>query len=326
MDLPAALAAELGGADLRATRAAALTLRDTYRSGAAPVALALRTVDDALAYAAYRMPATYAAARAALAMGAGSLPTPRTHLDLGGGTGATVWAVGDRWPGTSSTVLDASDPALTLGARLARRGDAALPSTRWEPRRFDPGSELPSADLVSMSYLLGELDEATSARLLDQSLAGARMVLVLEPGTPRGFAAVRAARDRIRAAGWVLHAPCPHALTCPIVDPDWCHFVVRLPRSATHRAAKGAERGFEDEKFSFVLASSPHGQPTPSAEAPVEGRVKGRVLRHPAQRKGLVQLRTCEADGLLHERTVSKRQGDTYRAARDVDWGDPWPS
>ena len=109
--------------------------------------------------------------------------------------------------------------------------------------------------------------------------------------------------------------------------PDWCHFAVRLPRSVTHRALKGAERGFEDEKFSFVLAVRPGTGVGSVVAAGVDagadpGSPAARVVRHPLQRKGLVQVRTCEADGVLHDRIISKRQGEAYRRARDLTWGD----
>jgi ribosomal protein RSM22 (predicted rRNA methylase) len=48
------------------------------------------------------------------------------------------------------------------------------------------------------------------------------------------------------------------------------------------------------------------------------------VLRHPVTRKGLVRLRLCAHSGVVTDETVSKRQGDRYRAARDLVWGDPW--
>ena len=51
----------------------------------------------------------------------------------------------------------------------------------------------------------------------------------------------------------------------------------------------------------------------------------GRILRHPLHRKGMVLLRVCTADGTAVTETVSKRQGERYRAARDLAWGDPWP-
>ena len=35
--------------------------------------------------------------------------------------------------------------------------------------------------------------------------------------------------------GAAILAPCPHAQACPLVEPDWCHFVQRLPRSRDHR-------------------------------------------------------------------------------------------
>lgn len=341
MLLADALAAEIRSPS-PALRAATDRLRDIYRSGAPPQKLALATEADALAYAAYRMPATYAAARAALSLAAAGLPTPRAHLDLGGGTGALVWAVADHWstagtttpgastpgpapapspspiPAPASTVLDASRAALRVGAVLGRHGPEPVQQTRWVAEQFTSATTLPAADLVTMNYLLGELDDPTSDRLLDEALRVGEVVLVLEPGTPRGFAAICRARERLLAASWDLVAPCPHALTCPITGTDWCHFSARLPRSSVHRALKTADRGFEDEKFSFVVARRP--------DIPGPARATARVVRHPSQRKGLVLLRTCESDGLLHDRLVSKRHPEAFRAARQVSWGDPYPT
>lgn len=129
-----------------------------------------------------------------------------------------------------------------------------------------------------------------------------------------------AARDRLRSAGWHLVAPCPHALDCPLADGDWCHFSVRVQRSNLHRDLKAAELNYEDEKFSYVLATRPGDPPQPPA-APAD-----RVLRHPLTRKGLVQFRVCSPDGAAHDRIVSKRQGELYRQARDTRWGDTLPS
>ena len=112
------------------------------------------------------------------------------------------------------------------------------------------------------------------------------------------------------AAGGSTLAPCPHDASCPLPADDWCHFSVRLPRSRTHRLAKGAERGFEDEKFSYaVLCREPHET------------AAARVLRRPALRPGHVVLELCTPAG-LEQRTVSRREGDVYRRARKVSWGD----
>jgi ribosomal protein RSM22 (predicted rRNA methylase) len=103
----------------------------------------------------------------------------------------------------------------------------------------------------------------------------------------------------------------------PLPAGDWCHFSARLPRDGLDRRLKSADLGFEDEKFSYVVAAS----------APVAGP-RSRVLRHPRTRKGLVTLTLC-GDGVheegVHEENVSKRQGDRYRAARNASWGDAWP-
>ncbi|BFO21002.1 hypothetical protein SHKM778_73900 [Streptomyces sp. KM77-8] len=63
----------------------------------------LRDRADVAAYAAYRMPATFEAVRSALEAFADAVPgwVPRDHTDVGGGTGAAAWAVGDVWAGSA---------------------------------------------------------------------------------------------------------------------------------------------------------------------------------------------------------------------------------
>ncbi|GAA5010322.1 hypothetical protein GCM10023317_46750 [Actinopolymorpha pittospori] len=140
-------------------------------------------------------------------------------------------------------------------------------------------------------------------------------VVVVEPGTPQGFRRVLDARGHLVAAGLSIVAPCPHDGTCPLSSrDDWCHVGVRLDRSALHRRVKDGSRGFEDQKVSYVVATSLRASPA-----------RARVVRRPRPRKGLVTLPLCTRDDGLRETTVSKRDSSSYRAARDTGWGDPWP-
>ena len=240
---------------------------------------------------------------------------PRTHLDLGGGTGAAAWAAVQVFDTlTSVTVLDQVAEALTLGGALA--GHASAPALRaaiW--RQAGVASAFPQADLATVSYVLGELSEPDQDDLVRRAAAAATAVVIVEPGTPAGYRRVLAARSVLLQLGLTVAAPCPHLNPCPIPPGrDWCHFAVRVNRSSLHRQIKQAELGYEDEKFSYVAA----------VRAPVRAPA-GRVLRHPQTRKGLVTLEVCGRDGSTGQVLVSKRQGELYRAARGVEWGDPWP-
>ena len=285
-----------------------------YQDGS-PAAEPLLVSDlDAIAYATYRMPATYAAVRAALGEAARLAPglAPRTQLDVGGGTGSAVWAAAQVWPSVARrTVLEQVPAVLRLGAELA----AAGPATTWTSADLLTGN-LPTAELVTASYLLGELAPTDRGGLVDRLVAAASEVLVLvEPGSVAGHERVLAARARVLGAGWHVLAPCPHAHACPMVGTrDWCHFSARLERSVEHRRAKGATLGFEDEKYAYLVAV-----PEPVEPAP------GRVVRHPRTRKGVVELELCTREEGLRTDLVSKRQGPVYKAARDVAWGDAWP-
>ncbi|WP_030169482.1 small ribosomal subunit Rsm22 family protein [Streptomyces sp. NRRL S-813] len=315
--LRVALAGLLDGLPARQAAGAVERLIANYRGSTPTDAPILRDRADVAAYAAYRMPATFEAVRSALEAFATAVPgwVPAGHVDVGGGTGAATWAVAATWEGTRPvTVLDWAEPALALGRELAA-AHPALRDVRWQRARIGAALTLEPTDLVTVSYVLNELTEADRAAVVEAAAAAAQAVVVVEAGTPAGYARVIEARDRLIAAGFHIAAPCPHSAACPIVPgTDWCHFSARVSRSSLHRQVKGGSLAYEDEKFSYVAATRLPVTPAPA-----------RVVRRPQIRKGQVLLDLCEPDEQLRRRTITKRHGDLYKAARDADWGDPWP-
>ncbi|WP_406492420.1 small ribosomal subunit Rsm22 family protein [Streptomyces sp. NBC_01604] len=315
--LRTALADLLDGLPPRQAAQAVDRLIATYRGATPTDAPILRDRADVAAYAAYRMPATFEAVHAALEAFAQAVPdwAPGSHIDVGGGTGAATWAVTATWPGERPvTVLDWAEPALALGREVAA-GNPALRDANWRRARIGSALTLDPTDLVTVSYVLNELTEPDRAALVDAAATAAQAVVIVEAGTPGGYARVIEARDRLIAAGFQVAAPCPHSGACPIVPgEDWCHFSARVSRSSLHRQVKGGSLPYEDEKFAYVAATRLPVTPAPS-----------RVVRRPQIRKGQVLLDLCEPDQHLTRRTITKRHGDLYKAARDADWGDPWP-
>jgi ribosomal protein RSM22 (predicted rRNA methylase) len=275
-----------------------------------------------LGYAAFRLPATYAAVTAALEQLRRLRPDwrPRTLLDLGAGPGAGLWAAVGVFDSIElATELDAEPEMLALGRELAAAArQTAIRRATW--LSGDVTAPLPggASDLVLLSYVLTELSAAAVDAVVDRAWAAtAGQLVVVEPGTPAGFGRVLRVRDRLVASGGFTTAPCPHDAACPMAGSDWCHFAVRLPRSRTHRAVKQAELGYEDEKFSYVALS----------RAPTE-RAPSRVLRHPQIRPGHIRLELCTPTG-LRAAIVTRRDRDAFRRARKTAWGDgfvPSPS
>jgi ribosomal protein RSM22 (predicted rRNA methylase) len=310
---------------LAGTTAASLTrnverLIDTYRSGTTPLTPILASADDVLAYAAYRMPATYAVAGAALRQLHLGVPDlePRTLIDFGAGTGAASWAACDVWPSLSNvTLLEQSAAAIGVGSRIMRHcSSAVLRGATWRQWRLSTiEADAEKADVATAAYVLGELTEQQQVVLVTLLMQSAPTVVVMEPGTPAGYARIIRARTALVDGGFTIVAPCPHEFGCPMLARgDWCHFAVRLDRSHLHRSVKAGELSYEDEKYSYVAAT----------RGPVH-RPAARILRHPQLRKGLVSLELCTASGAAAEQLISKSQGAVYKAARNARWGDPWP-
>jgi ribosomal protein RSM22 (predicted rRNA methylase) len=139
------------------------------------------------------------------------------------------------------------------------------------------------------------------------------VLLVVEPGTPAGYARILALRAQLIAKGAHVIAPCPHDRACPLTPPDWCHFSQRLSRSRAHRQLKGADAPFEDERFIYVALSR-----TPAAVH------SSRVLSQPVITKVAVTSKLCTNDG-IKTATAPRRSKAVYAEARRWNWGDAVP-
>ena len=260
------------------------------------------------------MPATFAAVAASLAAISEVRPdfAPKTLLDVGAGPGTATWAAADAFTSLETFSLIDANPALRHLAidLIAGHPQLAQADYRRGAAR-DCLQDAASADLVLASYVLGEIPASERNEFADRLMARTQdMLVVVEPGTPDGYARIITLRDRLVAAGLHVVAPCPHERACPLTPPDWCHFAQRLPRSRDHKQIKGADAPFEDEKYSFIaLSRNPVALP------------RGRVLARPETAKASVTLKLCQADGVAHV-TVPRRDKTAYARFRKAAWGD----
>ncbi len=310
--LKAALDAKLEGMSRQDVIARAAAISKAYRDGGNSGAI--RSDNDALAYALARMPATYAAIVATLNALQEIRPgfAPQSLLDVGAGPGTASWASAEAFPTLASFTLLDTNPALrTLALEFAKNSlrlgaaDYQLGPARTSLARAH------EADLVIAGYLIGEIGENDRRDLVDAMWAKTRDTLVIiEPGTPAGYARIIATRAQLITSGAHVAAPCPHEKECPLTSPDWCHFAQRLPRSRAHMQMKGAEVPFEDEKLSYVILTR-----APPARHP------SRVLAPPVLGKAEIAAKLCTPDGLTFAK-VPRRDKPAYARARRWRWGD----
>jgi ribosomal protein RSM22 (predicted rRNA methylase) len=305
--LSAAISALLEGVPRKDLAVRTEKMSAAYRAGG--TSHAITTPLDTAAYAVARMPATYAAIAAAFEKLAQALPdfAPASLLDVGAGTGAASWAAVTEWPDLAVTMLDHNPALRALARKLADSG----PLAQAEILAGDLGVEKPSADLVVAGYVLAELSEDRVAAVAVDLWQSAEKALVLvEPGTPQGFARIRAARAALIAVGAHVAAPCTHDNICPMADGDWCHFSQRLPRSRDHMLLKGANVPFEDERYAYVAVMR-----EPAAHH------TARILAPPLESKPGLTFKLCDAAG-LRAQFVAVRDKDEYRRVKKRGWSD----
>jgi len=324
MRLPAelldALQQETEKVDRRKLVQAAAQLTERYKAAdfSSP---AIATEAQRAAYLAVRLPATYAALRRVFAEI--NLQAPQAEitsmLDLGAGPGTALFAASQQFASLrQATLVEADAEWIALGKRVA--APPKLPgglNVQWSKQDLRSGLSCEKHDLVVIAYTLGELPQAAADAALHKAWKCAgKFLVVIEPGTRRGFAAVNAARSALiaNAAHAFILAPCPHAGACPMAAAgDWCHFSQRVERTSQHRQLKGGDLGYEDEKFSYVAAAK--------FAMPPAGP---RIVRHPGKHSGHVQLALCMPQGRIESRTVTRSSKEAYKRARKAEWGDVW--
>jgi len=314
-ELNTAIAAQLRHVSRRDLAHRAQAMSQHYRANGGSAAI-IRDELDVAAYLTARLPATFAAAAAALGEVATVMPefAPGSLLDIGAGPGSASWASVATWPALAAvTMIDANFLFLDAAKTLTEASSSpALRQAAFVHANISEGlGKLSPAELVISAYALVELSEdkavATAAAAWERCEG---VLLVVEPGTSEGFRRIRLARDALLHLGAHVVAPCPHELACPIAASDWCHFSQRLARSRDHMSVKDAKVPFEDEKYSYVALS----------RSPVTGRPAARVLR-PARVSKVGWAATLCGQGRVFDRAVARREPDFARV-RKLDWGD----
>lgn len=299
---------------LEALSRASARLTTRYRSELRDGSFHIHDELSAKAYIAARLPATFAAVRGALAMvdAARENFAPKHMLDFGAGPGTALWAAADCWPElATATMVEASPTIRAVGEQLSK----AMANVTCNWRAGDilkDTTGLAPADLVTLAYVLDEIEERDIATVVARLWAlTTDTIVIVEPGTSAGWRRILQARQLLIDAGAHVIAPCPHAGTCPITAPDWCHFAQRVARSRLHRLVKQGEVPYEDEKYIFVAAARTPGKPP-----------EARILAPPKLSSGMARLKLCRNDGSAAEVVISRRNGETFRQARRADWGD----
>lgn len=287
--------------------------------------------DEVLAYIAARLPATYAAVVSVL----NNLPLdmPIHHiLDLGAGPGTATLAALDVLAKQSRISLSDS-PNNTFTATLVEQDPRmiALSQILLNAQPINPVFEqydlrcpimFRPHDLVILSYVLNEHPLKKQMDILRQAWEKTIQALVIVlPGTPHHFQQLLVLRQWLIDHHAVIVAPCPHNRPCPLQqgqdvqteNPDWCHFSVRTERSTHHRQLKQAALPYEDEKFSYLIASR---HPYPQ---------QARLIRSPLMRKGHVIVDVCGPEK-IDRQIITKRQKDHYQSIQKFQWGDPFPA
>jgi ribosomal protein RSM22 (predicted rRNA methylase) len=302
----------LEGVPLKSILLSAKKISDEYRQQGKRSASAHAQKEEILAYLVTRMPATHAALCRVFTELKKRMPqfTPHSMLDIGCGPGTALWTASDFFMELNDVhCLEKDFHFLSMAKRLCE--DLWLyPHVLWQEADVKSCVLSKSYDLVVASYSLGEIPDAENELVAKLWERTNNVLILIEPGTPRGFKRLREVREYLLQKEAHLIAPCPHSGACPLKEDDWCHFYARLNRSSLHRRAKEAERNYEDEKFSYLIFSKERTAPC-----------SARILRHPRKGKGYVQFTLCTQDG-LEDTIVTKKDKELYSIAKKAEWGD----
>ena len=312
--LQSAIEERISFQSLNAISEASSELTSRYRSGPS-VESYVRSEKDRLAYILSRLPATFSVICRVFSELRDRVPgfAPTSFLDLGAGPGTGLWAANESFPLIIEVNAWEYDQGfIELGKKLASK-EPSLAGAIWSKKNFEIDRDFPEVDLALLSYSIGEIEEKFWDPFLRNLWTKVKSTLVIiEPGTPAGYKRILKIRDILLQNGAKILAPCPHSRSCPLNDPDWCHFTARVERSSLHRKVKNAALNYEDEKFSYLIFSREENT----------SLFESRILRFPQINKGHVCVSLCTKSEGIIQKTITKKDKEKYKYIKKCSWGD----
>lgn len=295
-------------------------ISERYRNNDGTGKKMLTKQQEALSYSISRMPSTYCAVYSALSNVLKNYNGEiNSLLDVGAGTGAATWAVNQLIDLKQCTCIERETAMINIGKSLMK--NSVLEGTRWKSIDLINESIDETADIVVTSYMINELPKQEKENVIKKLWNMAKKILlIVEPGTPAGFANIIRARTVLLNEGASIIAPCSHQNKCPIPKDDWCSFYVRVNRSGMQRKVKQGELSYEDEKFSYIAFAKTDIQ----KGANEIKEAAERILRHPQINQGFVKVKLCTSNG-IQEKIFSKKDGEIYKKVKKLDAGDILP-
>lgn len=280
---------------------------------------------DVLAYVSLRFPATYAQIYSALSQIQERIPDwrPKTVLDVGCGPGTGIFAAKAMWPSiTSAYGIEQQKFFLTLAEEISFGSKLSVDVT-WDNRTIKQwleSNDPKTYDLIIISNVLNELTDKVQTQLLQAvSLKNSGVVLLLEPGTPRGHQIIQTAAKDFAAREHII-AP---YINNTFVQSDRyrIHFPQRFQRPEFQRRIRQSMReselmasDWEETKFCYVAYG------TVASSKQLWAQSIGLVRKY----RGYLMIPLLTATGVVDTKVV-KRHKSNYTYAKDIRWGEIIP-
>lgn len=232
-------------------------------------------------------------------------PAARTVVDWGCGSGVAARRVIAHFgPGQfdSLTVWDHSPLACEFSATAAQRAFPHLQVAQATPGFLAATAPI---GLLIVSHVINELAEPARESLL-QMAQRAEAILWVEPGTHMVSRQLGRLRERFRAAGFGVVAPCTHPLDCPMFAPEnerhWCHFFAPPPADLyadSNWVIFGQRAGIDLRSlpYCFLALERPRSGAA-TAKAENDALPLSRVIGRPEHFKPYARVLNCDATGL----------------------------
>ncbi len=291
-------------------------LSNKYRLNRKDINHTLQNEEQRISYIAARMPSTYETVHKVLneIMNYGT-ENIQSILDIGAGPGTAAWACCELFESIRKiTLLEQNPDMASLGKRLSNNHPTLKSATWIVQNATKDNSLIEQADLVISSYSFNEIHANSQEEFLKFMWEKTnKFLVIIDPGTPASFFSIHKAREWFIENKVNIFSPCSHSLKCPaFTSQDWCHFYTRVQRTSLHKILKDGERGYEDEKFSYLILSKEK-----------LSKYEARIVRHPEIHSRHLKLNICSKQG--YETLVySKKNKEKYKKARKSNWGDRW--